>query len=263
MDKVIDIEERIPSLREKRRRKTNKKFLFMLTVFVVALLAILYAQSALSKIETIKVSGAVLHERAFYEEQSGLTIDNSLWSFSTGDIEKSMGKIEGVQKVSVSRKWFRDIEIVITEWKTVAYLEDGGQYSLLLESGETFPTGMLLPEAESPVLNNFKNPNTRKRITAQLLKMDDTVYHLISEIIVTGDEKDSDSITVYMNDGFEVRAFISTFAEKMAYYPDITAQLNSYEKGVIDMEVGTFFTPFSKVYGLIEEEEEPIDEEGE
>ena len=44
----------------------------------------------------------------------------------------------------------------------------------------------------------------------------------------------------------------------MAYYPDITAQLDSYEKGVIDMEVGTFFTPFSKVYGLIEEEEERL-----
>ncbi len=263
MDKVIDIEERIPSLREKRRRKTNKKFLFMLAVFIVALLAILYFQSPLSKLEAIKVSGAVLHERTYYEEQSGLSTDNSLWSFSTGDIEKSLEKIEGVQKVSVSRKWFRDIEIAITEWKTVAYLEDGGQYSLLLESGETFPTGLLLPEAESPVLNNFKNPVTRKRITAQLLKMDDNVYHLISEIIVVGDEEDSDSITVYMDDGFEVRAFISTFAEKMAYYPDITAQLNSYEKGIIDMEVGTFFTPFSKVYGLVEEEEDTIEEEDE
>lgn len=251
MDKVIDIEERIPSLREKRRRKTNKKFLFMLTVFVVALLAILYFQSPLSKLETIKVSGSVLHEQSFYVEQSGLTIDNSLWSFSTGDIEKSMEKIPGVQKVSVSRSWFRNIEIVITEWNTVAFLEDGGQYSLLLESGETFPAGMVLPEVEAPVLNNFKNPETRNRITAQLLKMDDTVYHLISEIIVVEDEKDSDSITVYMDDGFEVRAFISTFAKKMAYYPDVTAQLNSYEKGVIDMEVGTFFTPFSKVYGLI------------
>ena len=89
-------------------------------------------------------------------------MDKSLWSFSTGEIEKSMEKIEGVQKVSVSRKWFRDIEIAITEWKTIAYMEDGGQYSLLLESGETFPTGMLLPEAESPVLNNFKKPKIRE-----------------------------------------------------------------------------------------------------
>ena len=73
MDKVIDIEERIPSMREKRRRKTNKKFLFMLSVFVIALLAILYFQSPLSKVEMITVSGAILHDRTFYKEQSGLT----------------------------------------------------------------------------------------------------------------------------------------------------------------------------------------------
>ena len=53
MDKVIDIEERIPSMRDKRRRKTNKKFLFMLTVFIAALLVILYFQSPFSKMEEL------------------------------------------------------------------------------------------------------------------------------------------------------------------------------------------------------------------
>ena len=88
--------------------------------------------------------------------------------------------------------------------------------------------------------------------------------NLISEIILDGTAEEQDSITVYMDDGFEVRAIISTFAEKMDYYPEITAQLKGYEKGVIDMEVGTFFTPFSKVYGLDEEEEaDAVDEEDE
>ena len=100
-----------------------------------------------------------------------------------------------------------------------------------------------------------------KGLTAQLLKMDKEVYHLISEIIYNETTSDSESITVYMDDGFEVRAVISTFAEKMAYYPEITAQLNGFEKGVIDMEVGTFFTPFSEMYGEPREEEETIDEE--
>ncbi len=263
MDKVIDIEERIPSMREKRRRKTNKKFLLMLTVFVVALLAILYFQSPLSKVREISVSGALLNEQALYKEQSGLALDNPIWSFSTGSIEKTLAEIDGVKNVSVSRKWFRDIAIVITEWETVAYIEDDGHYSLLLENGEIFPAGMLSPEAEAPILTNFQDSDIRKRMTTQLLKMDGNVYQLLSEIIFDGTEEDSDSITVYMNDGFEVRAVISTFAEQMVYYPDVTAQLAGYEKGVIDMEVGTYFTPYSKVYGLIEEEGDPIDEEDE
>ena len=60
---------------------------------------------------------------------------------------------------------------------------------------------------------------------------------------------------------FEVRAIIPTFAEKMDYYPEITAQLNGFEKGVIDMEVGTFFTPFSEMYGPSEEEDEVAEED--
>lgn len=265
MDKVIDIEERIPSMREKRRRKTNKKFLFMLTVFVFALLAILYFQSPLSKIGDISVSGAVLHEKNFYKDQSGLTTDDPLWSFSTDEIEETLTTIDGVKKVAVSRKWLRNIKIVITEWDTVAYLEEGGQYSLLLENGETFPTGVLLPEAEAPILNNFTNADTLKRISTQLLKMDDDVYQLVSEIIFDEAAEDEDSITVYMDDGFEVRAIIPTLAEKMDFYPEITAQLKGFEKGVIDMEVGTFFIPFSKAYGLADDEEEadPVVEEGE
>ncbi|WP_203246145.1 cell division protein FtsQ/DivIB [Sporosarcina beigongshangi] len=265
MDKVIDIEERIPSMREKRRRKTNKKFLFMLIIFVVALLAILYFQSDLSKIGDIHVKGAGLHESSFYEEQSGLTMDNPLWSFNISNVENRLMDIKGVEEVVVSRKWLRNIEIVITEWNTVAYLEENGQYSLLLENGDTFPTGVLLREAEAPILNNFTNEDSLKRMSAQLLKMESDVYHLISEIIFDGAAEDEDSITVYMVDGFEVRAIISTFAEKMAFYPEVTAQLKDYEKGVIDMEVGTFFVPFTKMYGLPDEEEEvdPVDEEDE
>lgn len=265
MDKVIDIEDRIPSMREKRRRKTNKKFLFMLMIFVVALLAILYFQSALSKIGDISVKGAVLHESSLYKEQSGLTTAAPLWSFSIANVEERLMAINGVEEVAVSRKWLRDIEIVITEWDTVAYLEEAGQYSLLLENGDTFPAGVLLPEVEAPILNNFTNADSLKRMSTQLLKVENDVYHLISEIIFDESAEDEESITVYMIDGFEVRAIISTFAERMAFYPEITAQLKGHEKGVIDMEVGTFFVPFSKMYGPVDEEEEvdPVDEEDE
>ena len=42
-----------------------------------------------------------------------------------------------------------------------------------------------MPEVKAPVLNRVsQNPDIRKRMTAQLLKMDKDVYHLISEIIL-------------------------------------------------------------------------------
>lgn len=266
MDKVIDIEERIPSMREKRRRKTNKKFIFILAVFFAALLAILYFQSPLSKVEKVKISGAALQDSSFYKKQSGLDEGMPVWGFQTSDVKDKLESVNGVKEVTVSRKWLRDVVITIQEWKTVAYIEEEGQYSLLLENGETFPAGMLLPEAEAPVMNRFKDEKIRKRMTKQLLKTDHEIYQSISEIIYEGNDLDSDLLTVYMDDGNEVRVIISTFAEKMAFYPDIAAQLTGHDKGVVDLEVGAYFVPFSKEYGGFtepEEEGEGDDEESE
>ena len=256
MEKVIDIEERIPSMREKRRRKTNRKFILILIIFVLALLVILYFQSSLSRISAVHVKGATLHDVAFYEEESGLLVDGLLWDFSTKDVQKALNEIDSVKEVKVSRKWIRDVEISITEWQTVAYLEKTGRYQALLESGEVFSEELIVPADKAPILNGFTDNESKERITAQLMLMEKDVYLLISEIIFTGPEKDQNNITVYMDDGYEIHAIIPTFAEKMAFYGDITNQLTDHEKGVIDMEVGTFFTPFSKIYGDAEEVED-------
>lgn len=261
MKKVIDIEERIPAMRERRRRKTNRKFIVVVAIFVIALLMILYFQSPLSRINKVIINGGSLYESSFYKEESQLIEDSSLWGFSRKDVVSALEEIEGVQNVSVSRKWMRDVEIDIKEWKTIAYVEDRGQYSLLLENGALFTPKLAFLEGEAPILNGFDNDKKRKKITAQLIKMDKDLYPLLSEIILMGTKEDPEKITVYMDDGFEVRAIISTFAESMAYYPEITAQLHGLEKGVIDMEVGTYFTPFSDIYNPNKGADE-IDEEG-
>ena len=254
MEKVIDIEERIPSMREKRRRRTNRKFIFVIIIFTFALLVLLYFQSSLSRIDKITVKGTNLYEKTFYLEEADLSADKPLWGFRVKDTEKIIRKMNSVQEVTITRKWLRDVEINITEWNPIAYIENDGQYGLLLENGEVFSRNKLLPEEDAPILNGFADSEHRKRITAQLTKMESGVYQLISEIIYKGNADNPDNITVYMDDGYEIRAIIPTFAEKMAYYSGITAQLHDHEKGVIDMEVGTFFTPFNDIYGQDKEE---------
>lgn len=260
MNKVIDIEERVPAMRERRLRKTNRKFVLVLAIFVIALLLILYFQSPLSRINKVIVTSDKLYEDAFYIEESGLSVDDPLWGFSAKKVEKTLGKIEGVESVSVSRKWMRDVEINVSEWETIAYIEERGQYSLLLENGEAFTSELLFLGDKAPILSGFSDDKNRKRIATQLMKMDKNVFPLISEVILKGTKENPGHITVYMDDGFEVRAIIPSFAEKMEYYPEITAQLNGLEKGVIDMEVGTYFTPFSKIYNPGKEADEVVEE---
>ncbi|MHA6258618.1 cell division protein FtsQ/DivIB [Sporosarcina sp. CAU 1771] len=255
MKKVIDIEERIPSMREKRRRKTNKKFLFVLTLFVSVLLIIFYFQSPLSKVKSISIEGAILNESEYYKEQSQLSIGQSLWGFKPRDVEELISRIDVVKEASISRKWPNLLDISVEEWDSIAYIEERETYSLLLENGELFQSEILSPEADVPILTGFTIPEVRKQMSIQLTKMDQNVFHLISQVKFTGTEENDENVTVYMDDGYEVRAIIPTFSKKMDYYPDITAQLEGLEKGVIDMEVGTYFIPFSEVYGLGQEEE--------
>ena len=152
MEKVIDIEERIPSMRKKRRRKTNRKFSMIMLVFVMLLLTILYFQSSLSRIDKINVTGFSYYDEKFYTEASGLQTGGSLWRFSQKDVIATLKDIEGVKDVSVKRKWLRDVEIGITEWGKVAYIEDRGMYSLLLENGQVFTSDSQLIEDDA----NFK-----------------------------------------------------------------------------------------------------------
>lgn len=249
MRKVIDIEEKIPSMRKKRRRRANRKFYFIVSLFVVALLVVLYFQSPLSKINRVQVAGAHLNDSSFYSEKSGLQLGDSLWGFKKKNVYKQLEQVAGVQKVEVSRVWFRDVLISIEEWRPIAYIEVDEQYGLLLEDGYVFKSDKQLLEEDAPIINGFTNKENRARIIEQLQKMENDIYQLISEIVYTGTKDNPESVTVFMDDGYELRALLPTLAEKMIYYPEIVSQLTGKEKGVIDMEVGTFFTPYSKVYG--------------
>lgn len=256
MEKVIDIEERIPSMRKKRRKKTNRKFVFILLVFVMILLVLLYFQSQASKIDAIKLNGAVLHDEEFYLNQAGIANGDSLWGFSTEDAAKRLRAVEGVKEASIARKWFRDVDIVVKEWEPIAWTDRKGQYDLILENGEVFSPDEE-PLADIPIVNGFENEDLRKLLASQLVELDDSVYHLVSEIREP-DNSDGDNVILYMDDGYEVHAVLGTLADKLSYYPEIVNQLDSSEKGIIDVEVGTYFTPYAKLDG---DNEEKVDKQ--
>ncbi|WP_158232438.1 cell division protein FtsQ/DivIB [Sporosarcina sp. P13] len=256
MDKVIDIEDRIPSLRKKRKRKANKKFLLLVAIFLLVLLALLYFQSPLSDVHDISINHTTLNDSESYKNQSGLYTGQSFWSFRTRDIEKNLLKITGVKEVSVSREYWNDVSIKVTEWKPVAYIENKTQFDLLLENGERMETKD--PEAllHAPILSGFTESAVIERMIQQLQEMDNSVFQLISELRYKGDDK----IEAFMNDGYEVHAAILSFADKMSYYPDIIAQLPKEEKGILDIEIGVYFKTYTDYYK--EPEQQLLKEDG-
>ncbi|WP_301108220.1 cell division protein FtsQ/DivIB [Sporosarcina sp.] len=258
MDKVIDIEERIPSMRKKRRRKTNKKFILLIVMFLLVLFSLLYFQSPLSNVKDISINDTELANGNFYKDQSGLFTGQSFWGFKTADVEKKLLKITGVKEVSVSRKFLNHVTISISEWEPIAYIEDKAQYDLLLVNGDRIEVDE--PEAmlHAPILSGFSKSEITKQMILQLQEMDDSVFELISEVHYTEEDK----IKVFMNDGYEVHAVIMSFAEKMSYYPEVIAQLPKEEKGILDIEIGVFFKTYTDYYdelGQGREDEQAIE----
>ena len=56
-EKIISIEERIPKLKEKRRKKANRTLLFYLTLFFLLIAIIVYLQSPFSNVAYVAVEG--------------------------------------------------------------------------------------------------------------------------------------------------------------------------------------------------------------
>jgi len=251
MDKVIDIEERIPTLKKKRRRRTNTKFIVMISLFLVLLFLLLYFQSSYSDIQKITVDGAKLVKEDYYIDKSGLQVGDSMWGFKVADIEKRLQE-DWVKDVTVKRKWLTTVEIKVKEYRKVAYIFEDHRFYPILENGVVYKSSEKVdPTIDAPIFLNFDDEKLRKKVLKELAELDDEVLALISQINLNATESDPYSITLFMNDGFEVRAEINTLAEKMKYYPAIVAQIENAvenEKGIIDIEVGSYFKPYSEEY---------------
>ncbi|MEK4424334.1 cell division protein FtsQ/DivIB [Solibacillus sp. FSL K6-1523] len=263
MEKVIDITERVPAMRKRRKRRTNLKFAFLTTIFLFIILLLLYFQSPYSDMKEINIQGSNLKDEAYYLHQSGLVLDESMWGFKIDDIEKEIAKNDWIKSVEVQRKFVNTVQITIEEWHKVAYISREGNFYPMLENGDIFNESSEMVPVDAPIFLKFEDESLRKKILKQLALLKPEVLSLISQINASPLESDPYAITLFMNDGYEVRAEVNTLAEKLNYYPSIIAQIeneDAFEKGIIDIEVGSYYRPFSEEYAInIPEEGEDIE----
>ena len=251
VSKIIDINDRVPARKRRRKLRTNFKFTVLLTLFLFAIVSLLYFQSSYSKVQKINIVGNVLLDEAAYLELSSIKLQDSMWGFKTTDIEEKLEQNKWVQDVVVKRKLLTTIDITIKEWPKVAYIEQEQNLYPILENGYVFNKVNVIGPIDAPLFMNVSDENLRKKIVKQLAKLKPEVLALISQVNSNATETDPYGIVLYMNDGYEVRAEISTFASKLNYYPSIIAEIEQqevFEKGIIDIEVGSYYRPFSGAY---------------
>ncbi|PLT34296.1 cell division protein FtsQ/DivIB [Bacillus sp. V5-8f] len=245
--KVVSIEDRIPKLKQLRKRKANRRLVILLSIFFVLIASVMYFLSPLSHIRSITVQGNRYLSQEEVVRLSGLTSDTSIWKMNKKQsIEKIKSNPE-IETVEIRAKIPNSVIIKVNERNRMAYLAKEGRFLPILENGEILapiPKGNI--PVYAPVLVGFGEGIRLKQLLSELEKLPQEILNSISEIHEDSTKTDIYHITMYMNDGFEVSATSRTLSEKLVHYPSIISQLDPNVKGVIDLEVGSYFKAFDQ-----------------
>lgn len=245
--KVVVLEDRIPKLKEQRKQKANKRLIFYISIFFLLLLGVIYFQSPLSNLSGIEVEGNRHLTDGQIIKLSGLTKGTSYWKINEESITGKLEAHEEIQKAQIEKKFPHKIILTIKENRRIAYIFDQGHYYPILQNGRVLKNykGTVLP-GDAPVLFDWKNPDEIQEMAAELVKLPEAILNSISEIHHTPEKTDPLHISLFMNDGFEVSATVTDFSKKMSYYPSIAGNLDPKVKGIIHLEVGTYFEEYKK-----------------
>jgi cell division protein FtsQ len=243
--KVVSIEDRVPKLKQQRRKKANQRLVLLLLLFFSLIACVSYFQSPLSKVKNIKINGNGLYSVEQLVNQSGITKDQNIWKLNKSEIVKSIRQLPEIKKADVKVVFPRTVQITVTEFERIAYLIQETSFYPVLENGSIITNQKLtsLP-INAPILKEFTEGKVLDEMINSLKELPAEVVNSISEIHYTPTKTDQFHINLFMNDGFEISATLRSFSEKMLHYPSILSQLDPNVKGIIDLEVGSYFKAY-------------------
>jgi cell division protein FtsQ len=242
--KIVALEERIPKLKQQRRRKANRRLIFLLFLFFSLIAMVVYVKSPLSHVKNIIVKGNEEYSNNEIIEKTGITSENNIWQIKSQVIEAKLVQLKEIKKASIKVHWPNSVIIQVKEHKRIAYLKKDALFYPVLDNGTILSNGQSNLPINAPVLIDFKEGTVLRDMVIELKKLPEEILNSISEIHYTPYKTDNYHISSYMNDGFEVSATIRSYSNKMSHYPSIISQLDLNKKGIIDLEVGSFFKAY-------------------
>ncbi|GAB3067930.1 cell division protein DivIB [Virgibacillus ainsalahensis] len=245
-EKIVSIEDRVPKLKQARKKKANRRLIFYLSIFFFLISIIVYLQSPLSNVHTINVTGNSLLEDEDIINLSNLTEDTNIWTINKSDVSSAVSENPIVESAEVYRRLPWTVEIQLNEFERVGYIKEENNFHPVLGNGTT------LNEIEqnsfigdAPLLLGFTDEAYLHRMASGLQELPDSILNLISEIHWQPTDDNKNNIMLYMNDGYMVSGTIRDFAERMEIYPSIVSQLEPGSEGIIHIGVGAYFESFN------------------
>lgn len=224
--------------------KQNKKNIVMAVIGLI-ILFFAYLGSPLAKVKDISVKGVNDLGGQQVIEATDIntnTYVNNILFHKNKYKEKVQKKLETVRGINFKFKSFNHLIIVVNEYKTVGFLLKNDSYYRILETGRVLSEKNDIPIGHYPIYEGFKNKPKLMKVIKMYSALSSKIQNSISEIRYEPSKVNKNRIHIYMNDGNEVIADLRTASKKLKYYPSISNQMK--EKGILDIEVGSFSYPF-------------------
>ncbi|MDM5297829.1 cell division protein FtsQ/DivIB [Bacillus pumilus] len=243
-EKIVNIEERIPKIKEQRKQKANRRLISFILLFFIMVLIIIYLQTPISKISSLTITG---NEHVSTKQLVKLSQikegESEFWNLNKGVTANHIKENKLIKDVTIHKQFPNKVQIAVKEYANIAYLQNGNFYYELLENGTVLPDEVT-PSHAGPIFVDWDNKEKLKQAIISLNQLPASIQELISEVYYVPTSANQWLVKFYMNDGNTVIASIKTFAKKMESYPAILKELSPSDKGIIHMEVATYFEAF-------------------
>ncbi|MDT8859118.1 FtsQ-type POTRA domain-containing protein [Alkalihalobacillus sp. MEB130] len=245
-EKVVTINERIPSLKEQRKQRANRRLLFFLSFFFLLLLLMVYFQSPLSHVRNVAVVGNYFVSDEELIKLSKVDNGTSMWNLEQEVVvDRILSHVE-IRSAHIERVLPSTIKISVEEYARIGYLYREDKYYPILETGHYLEE---LPRHEfpsdAPLLIGFSQGELLAELSAELQELPSQLIERISEIFYEPTESDSLSIVLFMTDGIEVHTSIRNFSEYLAPYPSIVRELDQEKQGILHLRMSPYFEEFN------------------
>lgn len=237
------IGNKLPSLVRQRRKILRRRLIVNLVIFAALGIAASYLILPISKVQEIKVTGVDKLTEEAIVSAGEIRKDNLVLGVLLNEkkikarVSKKVSEVKSVRLMIEGTT----VNYRVKEYPIVGYVAKEGKYYSLNDSGKVSKISRDQAQGAYPLYYKFNNHQKLEALARQVNRLSPNLRSAISEIHYTPTNVNDEKIRVYMNDGNEVIASISTFAKKMVYYPDIKGKANN--KILIDFEVGAYSYP--------------------
>lgn len=235
----------LPQFKKYQRKKLWRRLSLIVGVLLIPLLISMYYISPFSRLASVAVSGNQTIESSKIIKDSHLQYDQDFLTqyFKRANAINAIKKENvRVKSVSIVPKSINELAIKITEYDQIAQLSKGKLYYPILENGKTLTSGTKKPTNGFVILEDFKKDQAIVQTIKAYESLPADIQSAISQINATPTKANDSLLRLMMKDGNTVIVNIENLAKQMAYYPKVAKDLP--DKGIIDMEVGIFYTPY-------------------